>query len=89
MEEIINLPVTRGSNYERVREFYEKLSKNFDALQTLGGGRDAQGFCPVNLTQAPPSETRFGENRRGVGRLEHGKVDRFYPKMAQAQQGRR
>lgn len=29
MEEIINLPVTRGSNYKRVREFYEKLSKNF------------------------------------------------------------
>ena len=26
MEEIINLPMTRGSNYERVREFYEKLS---------------------------------------------------------------
>ena len=40
MEEIINFPVTRGSNYERVREFYEELSKNFDALQPLGGGRD-------------------------------------------------
>lgn len=64
MEEIINLPVTRGSNYERVCEFYEKLSKNFDALQTLGEGEMLKGFVLSTFCQqAPPSETRSGEDR--------------------------
>ena len=53
MEEIINLPVTRGSNYERVREFYEKLSKNFDALQTLGEGEMLKGFVLSTLNKLP------------------------------------
>ena len=35
MEEIIGLPVVKGTNYTKVQEFYEKLSKSFDALQTL------------------------------------------------------
>ena len=53
MEEIINLPVTRGSNYERVRKFYEKLSKNFDALQTLGEGEMLKGFVLSTLNKEP------------------------------------
>ena len=53
MEEIINLPVTRGSNYERVREFYEKLSKNYDALQTLGEGEMLKGFVLSTLNKLP------------------------------------
>ena len=53
MEEIINLPVTRGSNYERVREFYEKLSKNFDALHTLGEGEMLKGFVLSTLNKLP------------------------------------
>lgn len=53
MEEIINLPVTRGSNYERVCEFYEKLSKNFDALQTLGEGEMLKGFVLSTLNKLP------------------------------------
>lgn len=36
MEEIINLPIVRGSSYKRDREFYEKLTKNFHMLQTQG-----------------------------------------------------
>ena len=35
MEEIINLFLVKGSNYFRVQEFYEKLSRNYDALQTF------------------------------------------------------
>ena len=35
MEEIINLFLVKGSNYFRVQEFYKKLSRNYDALQTL------------------------------------------------------
>ena len=53
MEEIINLPVTRGLNYERVREFYERLSKNFDALQTLGEGEMLKGFALSTLNKLP------------------------------------
>ena len=53
MEEIVNLPVTRGSNYERVREFYKKLSKNFDALQTLGEGEMFKGFVLSTLNKLP------------------------------------
>ena len=49
----INLPVTRGSNYKRVREFYEKLSKNFDALQTLGEGEMLKGFVLSTVNKLP------------------------------------
>ena len=35
MEEIINLFLVKGSNYFRVQEFYEKLSRNYDVFQTL------------------------------------------------------
>ena len=35
VSEIINLPTVRGTNYERIVSFYEKLSKCYDALQTL------------------------------------------------------
>ncbi|XP_068757472.1 uncharacterized protein [Montipora capricornis] len=53
VEEIINLPMTRGSNYERMREFYEKLSKNFDALQTLGEGEMLKGFVLSTINKLP------------------------------------
>ena len=53
MEEIINLPVTRGSNYKRVSEFYETLSKNFDGLQTLGEGEMLKGFVLSTLNKPP------------------------------------
>ena len=36
MDEIINLTPVKGNIYDKVRDFYERLSKNFDALQTLG-----------------------------------------------------
>jgi hypothetical protein len=35
MDAIINLTPVRGHNYEKVQDFYEKLSKNFDALQKV------------------------------------------------------
>ena len=83
MEEIINLPVTRQSNSERVRKFYEKLSKNFDVLQTLGEGEVFKGFVLVNLKEAPQVKPDLLRTDEGW------EVDRFYPNMAQAQQGRR
>ena len=38
MNEIINLTPVKGNSYDKVRDVYETLSKNFDALQTLGEG---------------------------------------------------
>ena len=35
MEEILNLFPVKGSNYFRVQEFYENLSRNYDVFQTL------------------------------------------------------
>ena len=36
MDEIINLTPVKGNSYDKVRDFYERSSKNLDALQTLG-----------------------------------------------------
>ena len=53
MDEIINLTPVRGSNYNKVQEFYEKLSKNFDALQTLEEGEKLHGIVMVTLNKLP------------------------------------
>ena len=36
VEEIVNLPLVKGYNYVKIPDFYETLSKNYDALLTLG-----------------------------------------------------
>ena len=53
MEEIINLFPVKGSNYFKVQEFYEKLSRNYDALQTLEEGQKLQGFVMTTLNKLP------------------------------------
>ena len=53
MEEIINLFLVKGSNYFRVQEFYEKLSRNYNALQTLEEGQKLQGFVMTTLNKLP------------------------------------
>lgn len=53
MDEIINLAPVKGSNYDKVQEFYEKLSKNFDALQTLGEGDKLHGFVMTTINKLP------------------------------------
>ena len=53
MDEIINLTPVRGSNYSKVQEFYEKLSKNFDALRMLGEGEKLHGFVMATLNKLP------------------------------------
>ncbi|XP_068739583.1 uncharacterized protein [Montipora capricornis] len=65
MDEIINLTPVRGSNYSKVQEFYEKLSKNFDALQTLEEGEKLHGFVMATLNKLPqvkPDLVRVDEN---------------------------
>ena len=53
MDEIINLTPVRGSNYSKVQEFYEKLSKNFNALQTIEEGKKLHRFVMVTLNKLP------------------------------------
>ena len=60
-----SLTPVRGSNYRKVREFYEKLSKNFDALQTLEEGEKVHGLVMATLnklSQVRPYLVRVDEN---------------------------
>ena len=36
VQEIVNLPSVKGSHFLRIQEFYENLSRNYDALVTMG-----------------------------------------------------
>ena len=51
MDSIINLQVVKGTNYSRVKEFYENLSRNFDALQTLGESDMLRRFVMSTLNK--------------------------------------
>ena len=53
IEEIIGLPVVKGTNYAKVQEFHEKLSKSFDALQTLGEDGPLRAFAMTTLNKLP------------------------------------
>ena len=53
MDVIVNLQVVKGSSYEKVKEFYEKASKSFDALQTLGQADMLKGFVLSTLNKLP------------------------------------
>ena len=65
MDEIINLTPVRGSNYNKVQEFYEKFSKNFDTFQTLEEGENLHRFVMATLNRLPqtkPDLVRVDEN---------------------------
>jgi len=53
MDELINLAPVRGTSYEKVREFYEKLTKNFDALQSLGEGETLKALVIPTINKLP------------------------------------
>ena len=65
MNEIINLTPVKGNSYDKVRDVYETLSKNFDALQTLGEGDMLRGFVMTTLKKLPqvkPDLVRVDDN---------------------------
>ena len=65
IDEIINLFPVNGSNYFRVQEFYEKLNRNYDALQILAEGQNLQVFMMTMLNKLPhvkPDLLRVDEN---------------------------
>ena len=53
MDVIVSLQVVKGSSYEKVKEFYEKASQSFDALQTLGQADMLKGFVLSTLNKLP------------------------------------
>ena len=53
MQQIINIPTVRGSNYIKMQEFYETVSKNHDALLTLGEANMLRGFVMATLDKLP------------------------------------
>ena len=48
----MSLVITRA-NYERVKEFYERLNKNHDAIQTLGEAEMLRGFVMTIIKKLP------------------------------------
>ena len=65
MDEIINLPLVKGTHYFKIQEFYERLRKNYDALQTLEEAEKLQGFVlnTINkLACVKPDLVRVDEN---------------------------
>ncbi|XP_067041060.1 troponin I-like [Acropora muricata] len=65
VNEIVHLPVVRGTNYAKIQEFYEKVSKNFDALLTLGEAEMLRGFVMITLNKLPhvkPDLVRTDDN---------------------------
>ena len=53
MTEIINLGIVKGTDYERVRKFYEKLSRCYDALQTLDRKDILSGLVMTTISKLP------------------------------------
>ena len=51
LEEIMNLPIVKGSNYLKVQEFHETVSRNHDALLTLGEADILRGFMMSTLNK--------------------------------------
>lgn len=53
MDQLINLALVRGTSYEKVRDFYEKLTKNFDALVSLGEGDTLRALVIPTINKLP------------------------------------
>ena len=50
---MVNLVAVKGSSYERILDFYESLSKNYDALQTLGEHEKLDEFVMCTINKLP------------------------------------
>ena len=53
IDEVVNLVTVKGSSYKRILGFYESLSKNYDALQTLGKHEKLDGFVMCTINKLP------------------------------------
>ena len=53
MSQIINLPLTKGTSVKKFQEFYGKLTRSYDALETLGESEMLKGFVLTTLNKLP------------------------------------
>ena len=56
VSEIINLAAVKGTNFERVNDFHQKLSKSYDALQTLRKSDTLAGLVMTAIDRLPHLE---------------------------------
>ena len=56
VSEIINLAAVERTNFERVNDFHQKLSKSYDALQTLGKSDTLAGLVMTTIDRLPHLE---------------------------------
>ena len=72
VEKRVNLPVVTGSNYLKIQEFYESVSRNYDALLSMGEADMLRGFVMSTLNKLPqerPDIARTNEiGRTGIWR---------------------
>ena len=55
MDEIVNLTPVKENSFEKAREYYEGLSKNY-ALQNLGEADMLRGFVMTTLKKLPQAK---------------------------------
>ena len=53
MSQIVNLPLTKGTSVEKVQEFYDILTRSYDALETLGESEMLKGLVLTTLNKLP------------------------------------
>ena len=51
MDEIVNLTMVKGTNYAKIQEFYEKVSKNYDTLLMLGEACMLHGLVMMTINK--------------------------------------
>ena len=51
ISQITNLPLTKCTSEEKVQEFYDKLTRSYDALETLGESEMLKGFLLTTLNK--------------------------------------
>ena len=64
-KEIIEMGVVLGTKYGRVKEFYDTLAINYEALRAMGAHKKVEGLFLSNLEKLPhvkPDITRNDEN---------------------------
>ena len=62
--ELINLPYLKGSRYLPIKEFYETLRTNYEALRAMRGNERVEGLVLSKLEKLPgikPDLTRNDE----------------------------
>ena len=56
VQEIVNRPSVKGTHFSRIQEFYENLSRNYDALVTMSETDMLRGFVISTLNKLPNME---------------------------------